>query len=119
VQRVRRRWLVAGALAAALWPRLVPLDDLPRTHLAQRYKAEAENTLAWARGHPVQRLFDSVIVQQWRFSNWREVPGSGEGSPAIAEAQDILVTVTALGPWGIPVARYTICCGASGYRIGG
>ncbi len=107
-------------MLSAFWPRLIPLPDaLPDTVLAHRYRVEARQTLAWARNNPVQQFLDLVLVQQWRFSDWRTVPGSGEGSPAIPEAADVLVTATALGPWGIPLGRYTICCGASGYRKGG
>lgn len=113
-----RRWLVGAALASAFWPGFVEFDDLPDTPLAERYRAEALTTLGWARNHPLERAFDLLLVQQWRLSDWREVPGSGDGGTSLPEAMDVLVTATALGPWGIPLARYTICCGGAGYTRG-
>ena len=61
----------------------------------------------------IQQAFDALFLQQWRFSDWREVPGSGEGSTSLPSLMDVQVTATALGPWGIPYARYTIGCGGA------
>lgn len=86
-------------MASGLWPRLIPVPDaLPDTALAHRYRAEARQTLALARDNPMQQILDLVLVQQWRFSDWRIVPGIGGGSPAIPEAADVRVIATALGP---------------------
>ncbi|WP_170004070.1 hypothetical protein [Pseudopontixanthobacter vadosimaris] len=62
-------------------------------------------------------MLDQILVQQWHLSNWRLVPGSGEGSQAVREAADVLVTARAIGPWGIPMHRLTICCGGSGFTL--
>ena len=109
------RWLLVAIIAlCAFWPRFVDLDDWPEDEpLAPRYKAEAVSTLGWMRDNPVQQVMDRVLVQQGRFSNWREVPGSGEGSTSLPSLMDVRVDATALGPWGIPLAHYTIGCGGA------
>ncbi len=114
-----RRWLLPAAAVLAFWPRIVPLPDrLPDTRIAQAYAVEARQTIAWARDNPVQQFLDLLFVQRWRLSDWRVVPGSGQGSPAIREAADVLVTAKAIGPWGMPLQSYTICCGGSGFTRG-
>ena len=69
--------------------------------------------LSYLRGHPIQQVSDALLVQQWRFTNWREVPGSADGGVGIASLADVQVDATAIGPWGIPMARYTIGCGGA------
>ena len=105
---------MAALVVSAFWPRFVDLDDLPDTATARHYRAEAKESIALLRDHPLQQAFDAIVVQRWRFSHWRVVPGSGEGSTSVPEAMDVLVDATALGPWGIPVNTLTICCGGAG-----
>ena len=105
--------IIAAILVTAPWPRFVDLDSLPDHPLADRYREEAVGTLGWIRDNPVQQIFDRLFLQRWRFSNWREVPGSGEGSTSLPELMDVRVDATAIGPWGVPYARYTIGCGGA------
>jgi hypothetical protein len=108
------RWLLYAAIALfAFWPRFIDLSAWPDDPLARAYEAEARDTLALMRDNPAQQAFDAIFLQQWRFSDWREVPGSGEGSTSLPSLMDVQVTATALGPWGIPYARYTIGCGGA------
>ena len=108
------RWLlIAVAALSAFWPRFVDLSDWGDDPLAPRYEAEARKTLSYLRGHPVQRGVDPLLIQQWRFTNWREVPGSADGGIGIDALADVQVAATAIGPWGIPLARYTIGCGGA------
>ena len=108
------RWLLYAAIAlSAFWPRFDDLTELPADPLGPEYLREARNTLALFRDNPLQRLFDRFVVQQWRFHNWRKVPGSGEGSTSIPSMMDVRVDATALGPWGIPLTRVTIGCGGA------
>ena len=112
------RWLLFAVIAlSAFWPRFVDVSDWPDHPLAPRYEDEARRTLSWMRDNPVQQAIDLVFVQQWRFSDWREVPGSGEGSTSLPSLMDTRVDATALGPWGIPMAHYTIGCGGACAQI--
>ena len=113
------RWALFAAIAlSAFWPRVLPLpDDIPDTSIARQYAKEARSTIGWARDHPVQQAMDALFVQQWRLTDWRRVPGSAEGSPAVREAADVKVTAWGLGPWGIPIHRLTVCCGGSGFSV--
>ena len=107
---------MAALFASAFWPRLIDTSRLPDHPLAKAYVREARDTIALARGNPVQQVFDAVLIQRWSFSDWREVPGSGEGSTSLPSLMDTRVTVTGLGPWGIPVARMTIGCGGACFQ---
>mgnify|MGYP006401855765 CR=1 FL=1 len=109
------RWgLLAVIALLAFWPRVIDLDDWPKDEpLAPRYKEEALGTIGWIRDNPVQQVFDLIFVQQWRFHNWREVPGSGEGSTSYPSLMDVRVDATALGPWGIPLMTITVGCGGA------
>ncbi|APE27131.1 hypothetical protein BMF35_a0302 [Aurantiacibacter gangjinensis] len=108
--------MIAVAALSAFWPRFVDLSEWPDEPLASRYEEEARATLGWARDNPVQQAMDAMLVQQWRFSGWREVAGSGEGSTSLPSLIDVQVNATALGPWGVPIARYTIGCGGACYQ---
>ncbi|MFK4002922.1 hypothetical protein [Qipengyuania sp. NPDC077563] len=110
----RRRWaIIAAVFISAFRPRFVDLDNLPADPSAGRYRAEALRTLGWVRDNPFQQVFDRLFLQHWRFSNWREVPGSGEDSTSLPHLMDVWVDAAAIGPWGIPYARYTIGCGGA------
>ena len=109
--------LIATAALFAFWPRFIDLDDLPDDPLAGHYRTEALSTIAYMRDNPFQRMVDPFVIQQWRFSHWREVPGSGEGSTSLPSLMDVRVDATALGPWGVPVASYTIGCGGACAQI--
>ena len=109
----RRRWIILAAVfVSAFWPRWLP-DDLPDHPLADDYREEALGTISWMRDNPVQRVFDLLLVQRWHLSDWREVPGSGEGGTSLPSLMDVRVTATALGPWGLPLGRLTIGCGGA------
>ena len=113
------RWLLFAVIALlAFWPRFIDVSDWPDDPLAPRYEEEARATLGWIRDNPVQQGIDVLLVQQWRFSNWRRVPGSGEGSTSLPSLMDVQVDATALGPWGIPLAHYTVGCGGACTQVG-
>ena len=116
IRNAKGRWLPIAVIAlSAFWPRIIDIDSLPDDPLAKRYRAEALQTLALARSNPIQRAADRLLVQRWAFSNWRHMPGSRETQVALPEAADVLVDATALGPWGLPMARYTIRDGGAGW----
>ena len=104
--------ILAALFVSAFWPRLLP-DALPDHPLAGHYREEALHTIAYMRNNPLQQIFDLVFVQRWRLSNWREVPGSGEGGTSLPSLMDVRVTATGLEPWGIPLSRMTIGCGGA------
>jgi hypothetical protein len=78
-----------------------------------RYMEEARILLAIMRDHPAQRAFDAAFLTSWRFADWRERPGSADGGVAVVSMADVEVEATALGPFGIPYARYIIGCGGA------
>lgn len=114
---MRRALFIAAFGLSAFWPRFADLDDLPRHPLAVPFREEA---IAWfwmSHGNPIERAFLRLLVMNLRLSHWRDVPGSCDGGRSTwPQLQEVSVTVTIVGPWGIPLGQETILCGGAAWR---
>lgn len=111
-----RRWIIAALFVSAPWPRIVDLDSLPPDAPAT-FRDEAFDTFRLAHDHPIERLWLTVMAQNLRLTDWRIEPGScAGGSTTWPHLRDVRVTLTVIGPWGIPMGREAITCGGAGWQ---
>lgn len=108
--------IAAALVASAFWPRLFDFDRLP-SEAPSGFRQEALTTFWLMHDNPVEQAWFGLAAQNFVLHDWRIEPGSCKGGsttwPALRDAR---VTLTVLGPWGIPIARDAITCGGAGWH---